>query len=199
MISIVLLKIIVMKKNSNLLSGIIGLLFMLGSLYLLYKLSIIAFENVDKIDINILLPIIGGTITICSFFITRYLERKKIIELEIRNKKIPIYEEFFTFYFKAVLNQDTESQLTQAEMINFLRDFNKKAIIWFPDHILKSYIQWKDNLVGFSQNNGISLKEIFLHQEQFMCDIRKDIGHSNKDLITGSIISLFINDFHTLK
>ena len=54
-------------------------------------------------NINLIIAIIGGTITLSSFFITRYLERKKEIEFEIRNKKIPIYEEFFNFYFKVVL------------------------------------------------------------------------------------------------
>ncbi|PQA96316.1 hypothetical protein SAMN05421796_101530 [Chryseobacterium piscicola] len=188
-----------MKNKSNLVNGIIGMLFILGICWLIYKLTIFAFENFSKIDINIFITIIGGTITISSFYITRYLERKKAIELEIRNKKIPIYEEFFNFYFSVMLKNNTDEEITNDEMVKFFREFNQKAIIWFPDHILKSYIDWKNNLTKFSANQGISLREVILHQEQFMNQIRKDIGHNNKNLIEGSITSLYINDFDKLQ
>jgi len=188
-----------MKKNSNLINGSIGLLFIIGIGWLIYQLIIFAFENFNKIDINIFITIIGGTVTISSFYITRYLERKKTIELEIRNKKIPIYEEFFNFYFSVMLKSNTEEEISNKEMIKFFTEFNQKAIIWFPEHILKSYIEWKNNLTKFSTNQGVSLKEVILHQEQFMNQIRKDIGHTNKNLAVGSITSLYINNFDTLQ
>lgn len=188
-----------MKKTTDILGSIIAITLIAGILYLLYKATYIFFRNLHKIDINIFVAIIGGTITISSFFITRYLERKKAIELEIRNKKIPIYEEFVEFYFSVMFKNKTDDEITTEEMIKFFQQFNQKAIIWFPDHILKSYIDWKNNLTKFSANQGISLKEIILHQEQFMNQIRKDIGHNNKNLVEGSISSLYINDFDTLQ
>lgn len=188
-----------MKKITDIIGGIIALLFITGIGYLLYKVIITVFQNFSKIDINIFVTIIGGTITISSFFITRYLERKKTIELEIRNKKIPIYEEFFEFYFSVMFKSNTDEQITTEEMVKFFQQFNQKAIIWFPDNILKSYVEWKHNLTNFSNNQGVSLKEIILHQEQFMNQIRKDIGHKNKNLILGDISSLYINDLDTLQ
>ncbi|MCO6147381.1 hypothetical protein [Flavobacterium sp. NRK1] len=55
-----------------------------------------------KLDINLIVAIIGATVTLLGYYVTRYLERKKEIEFQIRNKKIPIYEEFFEFYFKVI-------------------------------------------------------------------------------------------------
>ncbi|MBL1220970.1 hypothetical protein JET18_08985 [Chryseobacterium sp. L7] len=188
-----------MKKITEVVGGIIALLFIVGIGYLLYKIIIIVFLNFNKIDINIFVAIIGGTITITSFFITRYLERKKTIELEIRNKKIPIYEEFFEFYFSIIFKSNTDEEITTDQMVKFFQQFNQKAIIWFPDNILKSYIEWKQNLTNFSNNQGVSLRDIILHQEQFMSQIRKDIGHTNKNLALGDISSLYINDFDTLQ
>ncbi|WP_042723356.1 hypothetical protein [Flavobacterium sp. B17] len=182
-----------MKKFTELLSTILGLSFFAGILYIIYRVCILIFENFSKIDINIFVAIIGGTITISSFFITRYLERKKTIEFEIRNKKIPIYEEFFDFYFKVVFKRD-DQELTNEDMVNFFRQFSQKAIIWFPDNILKSYIKWKKNLITFSQVPNADLKEMILNQEEFMNLIRKDIGHSNKNLLPGDISSIYIND-----
>jgi len=182
-----------MKKFTELLSILLGLSFFGGLIYLVYKISVLIFHNFSKIDINIFVTILGGTITISSFFITRYLERKKTIEFEIRNKKIPIYEEFFDFYFKVVLKSG-DQELTNQDMVNFFRQFSQKAIIWFPDNVLKSYIKWKKNLITFSNSPSSDLKEMILNQEEFMNLIRKDIGHSNKNLLPGDISSIYIND-----
>lgn len=155
----------------------------------------LVIANIDKININILVTIIGGTITISSFFITRYLERKKNIEVEIRNKKIPIYEEFFEFYFNVLFSSKNGESLPNEDLISFFRSFNQKAIIWFPDNILKSYIRWKNNLILFSNNNNNeNLKKLILEQEDLMRQFRKDIGHSNKTLLKGDISSLYKND-----
>jgi len=43
------------------------------------------------------------------------------------------------------------------------------------------------------------LGELTLRQEQFMNQIRKDIGHKNKSLTPGDISSLYINDFDKLQ
>lgn len=70
-------------------------------------------------NINLIIAIIGGTITLSSFFITRYLERKKEIEFEIINKKIPIYYEFFSFYFKVVLGGKNGKPISHIETVDF--------------------------------------------------------------------------------
>lgn len=184
-----------MKKASEFISGVIGLFVIIGIGYFLYRIIVLLALNFNKININIFVAIIGGTITITSFFITRYLEKRKNIEIEIRNKKIPIYEEFFEFYFKVVFNNKNEESMSNGEMINFFRSFNQKAIIWFPDNILKSYVNWKKNLIYFSENNNNeNLRKLIIEQEDLMHQFRKDIGHSNKNLFRGDISSLYIND-----
>lgn len=184
-----------MKKTLEIVYALIALIIMLAILYFLYKGIGFFVINIHKININLLITIIGGTITISSFFITRYLEKRKQIEFEIRNKKIPIYEEFFQFYFRIVFNEKNKKSMSEAEMVSFFRDFNQKAIIWFPDTILKSYINWKKNLIHFSNNNNEeNLAKLIFDQEELMNQFRKDIGHSNKNLLRGDITSLYIND-----
>ncbi|WP_407402976.1 hypothetical protein [Chryseobacterium sp.] len=187
-----------MKKITTFITGIIGLSITAGIGYMIYKFFFLFFSNINKIDINLLIAILGGTITISGFFITRYLERKKSIEFEIRNKKIPIYEEFFEFYFKVMFQNKTDNGITNEEMVNFFRNFNQKAIIWFPDNILKEYITWKNNIILFSKEN-IELKEMLLLQEDFMKQIREDIGHNNKNIQKWDISSLYINDLENYR
>ncbi|HEY1193400.1 hypothetical protein [Flavobacterium sp.] len=104
-----------------------------------------------ELDINLVIAIIGAVVTFTGYYVTRYLERKKEIEFQIRNKKIPIYEEFFEFYFKVVFSSKNGENMNQDEMTAFFQKFNQKAIIWFPDEILKSYSDWKNELAIFSE------------------------------------------------
>lgn len=147
------------------------------------------------LNINLIVAIIGGTITISSFFITRYLERKKEIEFEIRIKKIPIYEEFLSFYFKVILGDKNGKKISHTETVIFFRELHQKVIVWFPENVLKLYIDWKSKLQEYSENSDESiLKELLLIQEQLMKEIREDIGHTNKKIKKGDLSSLYIND-----
>lgn len=149
-----------------------------------------------ELDINLVIAVIGASVTFIGYYVTRFLERKKEIEFQIRNKKIPIYEEFFQFYFKVVFNDKEKKgkKLSEDYMILFFQQFNQKAIIWFPDNILISYINWKKELSYFSENNSPeNLKKLILLQEDLMKEFRKDIGHKNDKINKGDISSLYIN------
>lgn len=149
-----------------------------------------------ELNINLVIAVIGASVTLIGYYVTRYLERKKEIEFQIRNKKIPIYEEFFQFYFKVVFNTKNKNgkKLSEDDMILFFQQFNQKAIIWFPDNILISYINWKRELSYFSGNNTPeNLKNLILKQEDLMKEFRKDIGHENKKISKGDISSLYVN------
>ncbi len=179
-----------MKKISTFLTGLLGLLFFILIGFFLYKTFNIIIRNIEKIDINIFVAVIGGTITICSFFITKYLDKKKTIENDIRNKKIPIYEEFIKFYFSVV-----HSKISSEEIVNFFQEFNQKAIVWFPDETLIYYIEWRKKVIDYSKNNSEEkLISIIFFQEDFLKQFRKDIGHSNKNILKGDISSLYLND-----
>ncbi|WP_426483326.1 hypothetical protein [Flavobacterium sp. 2] len=149
-----------------------------------------------ELNINLVIAVIGASVTLIGYYVTRYLERKKEIEFQIRNKKIPIYEEFFQFYFKVVFNtkNKNDEKLSDDDMVLFFQQFNQKAIIWFPDNILLSYINWKRELSYFSGNNTPeNLKNLILKQEDLMKEFRKDIGHKNSKISKGDISSLYIN------
>ncbi|MCO6147380.1 hypothetical protein [Flavobacterium sp. NRK1] len=89
--------------------------------------------------------------------------------------------------------------MSHNEMVAFFQKFNQKAIIWFPNEILKSYIDWKNELSFFSENNSNeNLKILILKQENLMKQFRKDIGHKNDKIEKGGISSLYINDLDKL-
>lgn len=192
-----------MKKTIEFIYILFAIGIMVGFGFLLFKITQILVINLDKINANLFVAILGATVTMTGYFLTRYFERKKIIEIEIRNKKIPIYEEFMEFYFTNIYNTKKENakktnSTNQSDMVKFFQGFHQKAIIWFPDEVLKSYINWKNNITKFSDGE-LKLSETILQQENFMKIIRKDIGHKNKEIEKWDISSLYINDIDNVK
>ena len=146
-------------------------------------------HNSDKLDPKIVIAIIGGTITISGYFITKHLDKKQKIEQQIREQKIPIYQEFIKFFFEMLHRKDGE-KMTQNELEKFVRDFNEKAIVWLSDDSLKAYITWRDKA---NKPDGEPMSSM-LEFEKLLFSFRKDIGHKNQDIKKGDILSMFIND-----
>ncbi len=186
-----------MKTFINLLYSIAALLFIGVVGYFIFKVIKYLISNLDKVNANLFVGILGATVTLTGYFITRYFERKKMIEIEIRNKKIPVYEEFVNFYFKLINSKD-QKEPEDDFIVNFFQNFNQKAIVWFPDDILKSYISWRRNLVSYNLDKR-NLRSVILDQEDFMKKIREDIGHENKNIGEYEISSLYINDIEKFK
>jgi divalent metal cation (Fe/Co/Zn/Cd) transporter len=64
-------------KIINVISGIIIFSVFFLIVYTFYEAVGLIYKNFSSIDVSVLIAIIGGTISLSSFFITRYLERKK--------------------------------------------------------------------------------------------------------------------------
>lgn len=164
-----------------------------------YVTTSLLVEYVPKTNPNIIVALIAGTVTVLGYFITRYFERKRIIEQQIREQKLPVYEEFITFLFNVILGVKKGNHVTEQEMENFMIAFNKKSIIWLSDESLLAYLKWKSTS---NLKNKDDMKEVlhsFYALEEMFLEFRKDIGHSNKGLKQGDLLSLFINDLEELQ
>lgn len=184
-----------MKTIGKVLQSIFAIAFLIGIGYLGYKFVEISIDNIDKVDSNIVVALIAGTITILGYFITRYLERKKQIEQEIRKQKLPIYEEFLDFIFKFMVG-NRKNNISEQDLEQFMFNFNKKSIIWLSDESLKAYVNWRtalNRISGNEKNDKGTLTQL-IEFEKLLLAFRKDIGHSNQNLNSGDILSVFIND-----
>lgn len=135
-----------------------------------------------------------------GFYITKFLEKKKTIEQQIREQKLPIYEEFIDFIFKVFENtkENSKEHVSEADMQKFFWKLNRKSILWLSDNTLKSYIVWRNGIEDFAKNNpnnNNASVNILLDFEKLLLDFRKDIGHQNTNIKQGDIISMFVNDW----
>lgn len=190
------------EKLRNIFYFLLGLGLLAGFGFLVYKLSTKLFEHIDKINPTIFVALIAGTVTIVGYFITRYLERKKLIEQQIREQKLPTYEQFIDFIFKIFKSVKTNKPLKDKELQELYWNLNKKAILWLSDKTLKSYTNFRDSSTRLStlekptQTDNLT---VLLAFEQLLLDFRTDIGHDNKNLVPGDILSMFITDMNELK
>ena len=166
--------------------------------FLLVKFIVVLSGKINKDNANFFGAMVVGSVTIIGYFITRYLERKKLIEQQIREQKLPTYEEFLDFIFKLFKDAKLNKKMSDEELQKLYWELNKKAILWLSDRSLKSYSTWRSEVIKFSKRKDSTKEEnarVLIAFENLLLDFRKDIGHDNKKLTTGDILSLFINDW----
>jgi hypothetical protein len=154
--------------------------------------------QLGTINPNIVVASIAALVTVSGYFINRNSERRKIIEQQIREKKIPVYEEFIGFVTQLL----AQEQLTEKELGAFLGKFNQRAIIWMSDESLAIYIEWIKHLRKQSvvkETDSEEIREGLLKFEDVLFQFREDIGLSNRELKSGDLLSVFINDFNPKK
>jgi hypothetical protein len=122
-------------------------------------------------------------------------EHRRDIEEELRKQKIPVYQEFMEFLFRVVLSgKDGRPELTDLEMRLFLQSFAPKLIVWGSDGVVKAYVAFRAaSIEGAGTSNIIGLMATV---EAILYEIRRDMGHANKNLGRGDLLAIFINDIH---
>jgi hypothetical protein len=159
----------------------------------MFDLAQKALTGTDK-EIIVALIIACSTIvvTVITLVVGKYYEKKKEIENSLRNKKIPVYEEFVSFTFK-VLNKEIDLSKNIEKSNKLFLDITQKLIIWGSDDVLNQWMKFRNNAQeGKSEN-------IVFDLEKIMYVIRKDLGHKNYEMEKGDILKLFVSDIQTKK
>jgi hypothetical protein len=140
---------------------------------------------------------IAGSVTaivsVASLILSRQWERRREIEQEHRRQKIPVYEEFIKFIFRVVMSGKPNSPaMSESDMISAIMSFSQSLIVWGADDVIRDYAQFRRMSASAGQPGAPV--PMLLAVERLLLSIRKDIGHSNKGLKAGDLLSLFIND-----
>jgi len=134
-------------------------------------------------------------VSVISIMVAKYYERKLVIEQEIRQRKIPMYEEFIAFLFTVLMSDKTgETKPSEQEMMAFFNKFTQKITIWGSDEVLLEWSRYRQASV----DNPDDVTNTLFRFEQLLLAIRKDTGHSNTNINRGDILRLFINDVDSI-
>jgi len=179
-----------LKKNLSLIFSFAFLAVIAWSIYWLASQIWGQFKLLDpKVSVAILTASTTVIVATLTVVLGKYIERKKDIEAHYREKKTEIYDEFLSAFFKTFYSDNEDENEENPELVDFLREWQRKMILWGGQDVLSKYILWMAHLKKEEPN----AKTMFM-MEEFFLEIRKDLGHKNNKLTKGSFISLILQN-----
>jgi hypothetical protein len=180
------------KKTGSLLLGLIILTALCWALYQLLAKVLSTLAALDKSVVAAIVITCGTVVvSVITVVVGRILEKRALIEKEHREQKIPIYMELLGFLFRFLMGEKTGRTPSEKEVLEFVELFNQKFMVWGSDSVLKSWVEYRKH---FASGEPSDTKTAMLLLEKLIREIRRDLGHKNRNLVPGDILSLFIND-----
>jgi hypothetical protein len=129
-------------------------------------------------------------VSVASLILAKYFENRRLIEKDIRDKKIIVYEKLMKYFFQYM---GTKNKSKVQSMEDFYIEFAPSFITWGSDEVIK---HWSDfRRVAASSDSHETLATF----EKLLLIIRKDVGHKNKGIDENKVLlSTFINDLDSL-
>ena len=90
-------------------------------------------------------------------------------------------------------NGSAENPKSTESLVEFLREWQRKMILWGGQEVLRKYILWRNHL-----QKGVPDLKSMIMMEEFFLEIRKDLGHKNNKLEEGTFISLILRNSELL-
>ena len=166
------------------------------SLILLVVVSVIGFAGfrvvswfwfqLRQLETPVSVGILSAMTTVLVATLTvalgRYYERKKDIEAAYRQRKTEIYDEFLKEMFRVFYgSQETRDGAATDALVEFLREWQRKIVLWGGQDVLVAYVDWMRKLKA-----GNADAEALFKTDGFFRAIRADLGHSNIPTATRS-------------
>jgi amino acid transporter len=171
-----------------LLTGIIVLL------WIMISNAWVVFASLQK-EVAAAIIVASATVlvSVLSVVVGKYYERKRSIEQELRQKKIPMYEEFIRFWFDLFMSDKlTGEPMKEKRMLEYFNTFTQKLMVWGSDEVVNIWSNYRRGIpVTPSASDAL---HSMLEFEKLLAAIRKDLGHNNRNLKEGDLLGLFIND-----
>ncbi len=187
-----------MKEGNNNNTATIGAFVValgaIGALYGLGRAFIAAFSGLDP-KYGAALAAAAGTVivSVISVVVSRYLETRAAIDKELRDKRIRVYEDLISFMLKILMAEKSGKKVTENDVFEFMSNFTQKSMVWAADDVLNAWIKFRVASVDKGETATHPFVLMFIYEDLIRA-IRKDLGHKNKDLTKGKLLSLFVND-----
>jgi hypothetical protein len=167
-----------MTKTKQFFSIVFGLC-VVGLVWLFYEIISLTLQTLTTLDPNVSIAIVAGSATILAstltVVITRYYQTKRDSEAVHRDKKIDLYDKLLFKLFEIFLG-DEKDKKNNANLVPFLREIQRKIILWSGPDVIRSYAEWHRELT--TQKDTPRAKAM-IKMTDFFLALRKDLGHSN--------------------
>ncbi|MGA9288440.1 MAG: hypothetical protein WBV93_08790 [Anaerobacillus sp.] len=165
--------------------------------YFLFNLLNWIYNQFFELDPRISASLITGVFVILgttlSITIPYFNQKKKDIEEEHRQQKIPMYKDFLDFLFRVFMGVKMGKQLGQKEIVQMMSKFTQDLILWGSEDVIEKYQEYRKHFMNRKEGQKTTKDEMML-LEDLLLKIREDMGHDNSSIKKGDILALFIND-----
>jgi hypothetical protein len=169
-----------MKRIKSIVIAIFALAVLAGTVWLVCKAVAVAYRALASLDQNVAVAVVAGSATIfgstVAVVLTRYFQSKQDREVAHRDRKIQLYDEFMTKLF-AIFLGDTEKETKSEDLVPFLREIQRKLVLWSGPGAIKAYAEWHRSITT-SPPRAIQMIKMI----DFFLALREDLGHSNKGI-----------------
>ncbi len=179
-----------MRKALSLLFGFALLIVIVWGTYWLLSQIWGQFKSLDStVALAAITAFTTVSVSTLTVVLGKYYERKKDIEEHYRQTKTEIYDEFLKEFFKVFYSKHDEDDAEAKSLVDFLREWQRKMVLWGGQEVLLKYIKWMTHL----KKGNPDADSIFL-MEDFFREIRKDLGHKNSKLEKGTFAHLILQN-----
>jgi hypothetical protein len=169
-----------MKRVKLILGSLLAVTVLAGIAWLAYKAVATVYHAFASLDQNVAVAIVVGSTTILgstlAVVLTRYYQSKREREIAHRDRKIVLYDEFMAKLF-AIFLGDTEKETKSEDLVPFLREIQRKLILWSGPGTIKAYAEWH-RVLATTPPRAIQMIKMI----DFFLALREDLGHSNKGI-----------------
>jgi hypothetical protein len=175
----------------------LGAVFALGYGALLFLSALI--DKLNSISGDLSKALVAGGIAIVTAVVTlvvgKVWEQKVKIRQEIREKKIPVYEEQIQTFFSAMFAAKFGGvQANEEELGKAFVSFSQKLVIWGGPDVIKAWCSFRSH-----DWQASTPMQSFATLETFIKAIRNELGNDSSSLTNGELLKLFINDYDAHK
>lgn len=118
-----------------------------------------------------------------SVLLARSFEKKREVEAQFRGAKTEAYDAFLKRFFDLYQNPENVGD----DLVDFLREWQRKLILWGGTDTLLSFTNWKEHLA-----KGTPDAQSMVLTDKLFRAIRKDLGLSSTALPAGFFIRLIL-------
>lgn len=173
----------------------IGYVIILISIYFIKGIKIL-FDNYTAIAV----ALVTGTMAFLSSIIAKVIEKKQIINNQIRSERQEIYTQFLDWLINSLLYGNIKNN---DSLVDDIRKYQKLMTIYGSDKVFKAWKEYKDVTIHTVLNRkdisrdekmNIYVKNEAIYLEKLLLAIRRDLGYKNTSIKQFDILKLYIDD-----
>lgn len=125
-------------------------------------------------------------------------ESRMLAEQDLRAKKAPVYKGFIDFWLDFMMQGKLgKRRPTDVDVQKFFVKFTGDLMVWGSDDVVRKYIEFRTRAqepTSVSGSDSARNSDIMYLLEDFVFEVRADLGHDNAGLRRGDLLRLFVND-----